>query len=60
MEQDRRMKLYLTAMLMASLVLSADAKPMTGSVESWEGVFNLNGTNTPIRIAGLPTILLWR
>lgn len=35
------------------------AEPMTSSVSSWEGDFTLKNTNTPIRIKGFPTIILW-
>ena len=46
----------LALLMMATVVL---AKPMTSSVNSWEGDFTLKNTKTPIRIKGLPTIILW-
>ena len=54
------MKLFLTAILMAMAVCTVDGKPMTESVSSWQGVFKLNSTNTPIRFKELPAIILWR
>lgn len=36
------------------------AKPMPGSVQSWEGDFLINGTNTPIAIKTMPHLFLWR
>ncbi|MEX2607832.1 MAG: hypothetical protein WD708_10845 [Kiritimatiellia bacterium] len=50
-----------TVRILALLVLTtvALAEPMTSSVSSWEGDFTLKNTNTPIRIKGFPTIILW-
>lgn len=44
----------------ALLATSVFAKPMTGSVRSWEGEFLINRTNMPIRIRGLPGLILWK
>jgi hypothetical protein len=35
------------------------AKPMTESVASWEGQFNVTTTHYPIRIGNLPGVILW-
>ena len=42
--------------MMATVVMG---KPMTLSTSSWEGEFTIGKTNTPIRIRGMPTLLLW-
>ncbi len=47
----------ILALIMMTTV--ALAQPMTSSVSSWEGDFTLKNTNTPIRIKGFPTIILW-
>lgn len=42
------------------IAIMAVGKPMTSSVNSWEGDFTLEGTNIPIRIRDMPTIFLWK
>ena len=42
--------------MMATVVMGV---PMTLSTSSWEGEFTIGKTNTPIRIRGMPTLLLW-
>ena len=42
--------------MMATVVMGI---PMTLSTSSWEGEFYIGKTNIPIRIRGMPTLLLW-
>ncbi len=53
------MRMILTVCMTALVVATAYAKPMTGSVESWEGHFKLKGENTSIQIEGQPKLFLW-
>ncbi|MCC5849584.1 MAG: hypothetical protein JJU29_15995 [Verrucomicrobia bacterium] len=50
-------KILIPALLMITTL--ALAEPMTASVSTWEGDFTLKSENTPIRIKGLPMLLLW-
>lgn len=47
------------ASIVVLIATTAYAKPMTGSVESWEGRFTLKGDKIPLQIEGKPTLLLW-
>ena len=53
------MKKLLIACILALIVATAYAKPMTGSVESWEGDFKLKGEKISIKPEGKPKLFLW-
>ena len=54
----KTMKLIL-ALLLSIIPVLAHAKPMTGSVSSWEGKFALAQDSILIRIANMPPVMLW-
>lgn len=53
------MKVKLLILMLALPVMVLHAKPMTSSVESWEGVFNITSSPMSIRAEGLPVLNLW-
>lgn len=53
------MKWWVSALMAVAVGWVAQAKPMTGSVSSWEGTFVVNPTNVAIRVAGKPPLTMW-
>jgi hypothetical protein len=53
------LKTMLTVALGLMVVWSAQAKPMTGSVTTWEGTFTLRPPHIPIKAEGAPPLLMW-
>jgi len=53
------MKRILTIAFAVLMSVSAQAKPMTGSVTSWEGTFVLRAPHIPIKTEGGPPLFMW-
>lgn len=53
------MKTRMIAAMLLCLPVGAHAKPMTSSVDSWEGTFKIQGPHIAIQVEGMPKISLW-
>ena len=54
------MKMISVACVIAFAIATAYAKPMTDSVESWEGQFKLQSDKIVVQTEGNPKLILWQ
>jgi hypothetical protein len=58
-QKETNMRKFLIAWILVLFVATIYAKPMTGSVKSWEGDFKLKGEKLSVQIEGKPKLFLW-